>query len=113
MRASTVYPDTLFGPLLADRTPGRDAGRDHGEKCGLALAYRARVLACDGRAEHGTTTLFAALNIATSKIIGQCVPRHRSRRFLKFLRLIEALVPDDLDVYLVMDNCATQKSPAV
>ena len=35
-RASTVFPDTLFGPLLADRTPGRDAGRDPGEKCGLA-----------------------------------------------------------------------------
>ena len=36
LRASTVFPDTLFGPLLADRTPGRDAGRDRGEKCGLA-----------------------------------------------------------------------------
>ena len=35
-RASTVFPDTLFGPLLAERTPGRDAGRDPGEKCGLA-----------------------------------------------------------------------------
>ena len=37
-RASTVFPDTLFGPLLADRTPGRDAGRDRGEKCGLTPA---------------------------------------------------------------------------
>ena len=37
MRASTVVPATLFGPLLADRSPGRDAGRDHGEKCGLAI----------------------------------------------------------------------------
>ena len=40
-RASTVFPDTLFGPLLADRTPGRNAGRDFGEKCGLARSVAA------------------------------------------------------------------------
>ena len=55
---------------------------------------------------HGTTTLFAALDIATGKIIGQCFPRYRSREFLKFLRTLEAQVPDDLDVHLVMDNYA-------
>ena len=48
MRASTVFPDTLFGPLLADRTPGRDAGRDRGEKGGLAGAVDA---AGDGRVD--------------------------------------------------------------
>ena len=57
----------------------------------------------------GTTTLFAALDIATGKIIGQCHPRHRSREFLKFLRTLETQVPDDLDFHLVMDNYATQK----
>ena len=62
---------------------------------------------------HGTTTLFAALDIATGKVIGQCFPRHRSREFLKFLRTLETRVPDDLDVHLVMDNCATHKTPAV
>ena len=62
---------------------------------------------------HGTTTLFAALDIATGEIIGQCFPRHRSREFLKFLRTLEAQVPDDLDVHLVMDNYATHKTPAV
>ena len=62
---------------------------------------------------HGTTTLFAALDIATGEIIGQCFPRHRSREFLKFLRTLEAQVPDDLDVHLVMDNDATHKTPAV
>ena len=61
----------------------------------------------------GTTTLFAALDIATGEIIGQCFPRHRSREFLKFLRTLEAQVPDDLDVHLVMDNYATHKTPAV
>ena len=62
---------------------------------------------------HGTTTLFAALDIATGKIIGQCLPRHRSREFLKFLRTLETQVPDDLDVHMVMDNYATHKTPAV
>ena len=48
-RASTVFPDTLFGPLLADRTPGRVAGRDHGEKCGLADVLFDRVRRSDER----------------------------------------------------------------
>ncbi len=62
---------------------------------------------------HGTTTLFAALDIATGRVIGQCLPRHRSREFLKFLRTLEAQVPGELDVHLVMDNYATHKTPAV
>ena len=62
---------------------------------------------------HGTTTLFAALDIATGKVIGQCFPRHRAREFLTFLRSLETQVPDDLDVHLVMDNYATHKTPAV
>ena len=62
---------------------------------------------------HGTTTLFAALDIATGKVIGQCFPRHRAREFLIFLRTLETQVPDDLDVHLVMDNYATHKTPAV
>ena len=62
---------------------------------------------------HGTTTLFAALDIATGKVIGQCFPRHRSRELLRFLRSLETQVPDDLDVHLVMDNYATHKTPAV
>ncbi len=59
---------------------------------------------------HGTTTLFAALDIATGKVISQCFPRHRSR---EFLRSIEARVPDDLDGHLVTDNHATRKTPAI
>ncbi len=61
---------------------------------------------------HGTTTLFAALDIATGEIVGQCFARHRSREFLKFLRTLEARLPDDLDVHLVMDNYATHKTAA-
>lgn len=62
---------------------------------------------------HGTTTLFAALNIATGKVIGQLHRRHRGREFLDFLRAIEAAVPQKLDVHLVMDNYGTHKTPTV
>jgi transposase len=62
---------------------------------------------------HGVTSLFAALDIATGKVIGQCFPRHRATEFRKFLDEIEANVPEDLDVHLVMDNYATHKTPLI
>jgi transposase len=62
---------------------------------------------------HGTTTLFAALDVASGKVIGRCFARHRAREFLKFLRAIEANVPGELDIHLVIDNYATHKTPAI
>lgn len=62
---------------------------------------------------HGTTTLFAALDIATGAVIGELHRRHRSSEFLKFLRTIEASVPPDLDIHLVMDNYGTHKTPTI
>jgi len=62
---------------------------------------------------HGTTTLFAALNIATGKVIGELHRRHRSREFLQFLRTIDETVPKKLEVHLVMDNYGTHKTPTV
>lgn len=62
---------------------------------------------------HGTTTLFAALDIATGKVIGRLHRRHRSQEFLKFLKAIDQQVPEDLDVHLVMDNYGTHKTQAV
>jgi transposase len=62
---------------------------------------------------HGTTSLFAALDIATGRVIGKCYPRHRAAEFRKFLDTIEANVPRDLDVHLVMDNYATHKTPLI
>ena len=62
---------------------------------------------------HGTLSLFAALDIATGKVIGKCFGRHRGSEFLKFLRVIENDVPADLDVHLVLDNYATHKTPAI
>ena len=62
---------------------------------------------------HGTTTLFAALDIATGKVIGEMHQRHRSTEFLKFLRTIEANVPEVLDIHLVMDNYGTHKTDII
>jgi transposase len=62
---------------------------------------------------HGTTTLFAALDIASGEVIGELHRRHRSSEFLKFLRTIEANVPDTLEVHLVMDNYGTHKTRIV
>jgi len=81
-------------PLLPMR-PGQPARRSHDYK------------------RHGTTSLFAALDIATGHVIGKCYPRHRATEFRKFLDEIEANVPADLDVHLVMDNYATHKTPLI
>jgi transposase len=62
---------------------------------------------------YGTTTLFAALDLATGKVIGELHRRHRSSEFLKFLRTIDQNVPPELDIHLVMDNYGTHKSPTV
>lgn len=62
---------------------------------------------------HGTTSLFAALDVATGNVIGKCYPRHRASEFRRFLDEIEKAVPRDLDVHLVMDNYATHKTPMI
>ena len=62
---------------------------------------------------HGTTTLFAALSMLDGKVIGECMPRHRSREFIRFLAKIDAQTPADLDLHLIVDNLGTHKSPAV
>jgi transposase len=81
-------------PMLPMR-PGQPARRSHDYK------------------RLGTTSLFAALNIATGRVIGKCYGRHRAKEFRKFLDQIEAAVPDDLDVHLVVDNYATHKTPLI
>lgn len=62
---------------------------------------------------HGTTTLFAALDVATGTVIGSCLPKHRHSEFLKFLDTIERQVPGDLTVHLILDNYATHKHAKV
>jgi len=62
---------------------------------------------------HGTTSLFAALDVATGRVIGKCFARHRATEFRRFLAEVEAQVPADAEVHLVMDNYATHKAPTV
>lgn len=62
---------------------------------------------------HGTTTLFAALDVKSGMVIGDCMPRHRAREFLKFLRQIDRAVQGGRAVHLVLDNYATHKTPEV
>lgn len=62
---------------------------------------------------HGTTTLFAALDVLTGSLIGSCMDKHRHEEFLKFLRTIDREVPKALAVHMILDNYATHKHPAV
>ena len=62
---------------------------------------------------NGTTTLFAALDVLTGKVIGQCLPRHRHEEFLKFLKTIDREVPRGLQVHLILDNYSTHKHESV
>jgi putative transposase len=62
---------------------------------------------------HGTTTLFAALDIATGAVFTECKPRHRHQEFLSFLRRLDDAIPAGLDVHLIVDNYATHKHPKV
>jgi transposase len=62
---------------------------------------------------HGTTTLFAALNVKTGKVIGQCYARHRSQEFRKFLELVEKCTPPHQDVHMILDNYGTHKTPMI
>jgi len=62
---------------------------------------------------HGTTSLFAALDVQTGKVIGELKRRHRSIDFRKFLDQIDVQVPADLDVHLIMDNYGTHKTPII
>jgi len=62
---------------------------------------------------NGTTTRFAALEVAEGRLIGTCLPRHRHQEWLQFLKLIDAQTPPDLDLHLIVDNYATHKHPKV
>ena len=62
---------------------------------------------------HGTTTLFAALDIATGEVIHQCLPRHRHQEFLRFLRTVEKQCDPELDLHFILDNYATHKHARV
>jgi transposase len=62
---------------------------------------------------HGTTSLFAALDVATGQVIGECHRRHRAVEFRAFLDRIETAVPSDLEVHVILDNVSTHKTPLI
>ncbi len=62
---------------------------------------------------HGTTNLFAALEVASGNVIASMTPRHRCEEFRKFLNLIDREVPEHLDVHIVLDNVSTHKTPTI
>jgi transposase len=62
---------------------------------------------------NGTTTLFAALELAEGKLIGTCMQRHRHQEWIKFLKLVDAQTPAELDLHLIADNYFTHKTPEV
>lgn len=73
---------------------------------------RLKTLTHDYR-RNGTTTLFAAIELAEGRIIGECMPRHRHQEWIKFLKKIDAETPPDLDLHLIVDNYSTHKHPKV
>ena len=103
-RAVVLCVDEKSGTQALDRTqPVLPMTPGHGER------------GTHDYVRHGTTSLFAALDVATGKVIGRCHRRHRSQEFVRFLADIGAAVPsvDGVTVHLVMDNYATHKTPAV
>jgi hypothetical protein len=73
---------------------------------------RAATMAHDYK-RHGTTTLFAALGVRSGVVVGECLPLHRAKEFLRFLRKIDRATKKSLDLHLVLDNYATHKTPEV
>lgn len=80
---------------------------------GLPMGFGKAATKTHDYKRHGTTSLFAALDVATGKVIGRLKRRHRSAEFLEFLNAIDREVPKALDVHLVLDNYATHKTDAV
>lgn len=80
---------------------------------GLPLGFGKAATRTHDYKRHGTTSLFAALDVATGKVIGQLKRRHRSAEFLQFLNAIDATVPAECDVHLIMDNYGTHKTPTI
>jgi transposase len=76
----------------------------HRGRCGTMTADYKR---------NGTTTLFAAIEMAAGRLIGTCMSKHRHQEWIKFLRQIDAETPSDLDLHLIVDNYATHKHPSV
>ena len=88
-----------LGPRKKSQSPGADRtqpGLPQKKGCENSMTHDYK--------RHGTTTLFAALDVATGRVIGECMPRHRHQEFLRFLRAIDRDTPNGLDLHLIVDN---------
>lgn len=85
---------------------------DRSQKSLPLFPGRLKTLTHDYR-RHGTTTLFAAIELAEGKIIAECMPQHRHQEWIKFLKKIDAETPAGLELHLIVDNYATHKHPKV
>jgi len=98
--------------VLGDRHPYRDQALDRTQPM-LPMRPGQLERRTHDYKRHGTTSLFAALDLKTGRVIGQLHRRHRSQEFRGFLDTIETNVPADLDVHIVLDNYGTHKTALI
>jgi DDE superfamily endonuclease/Homeodomain-like domain len=98
--------------LLDEPRPGADPSPGS-ESAAVADATRTGERRTHDYVRHGTTSLFAALEVQSGAVIGTCHRRHRAVEFRQFLDTIDAAVPPALDVHLILDNYATHKTPLI
>ena len=104
-------PDKALVLSVDEKSQIRGA-RSHPAGTAVEEGPRPRTMTHDYK-RHGTTTLFAALDVATGKVIGECMSRHRHQEFLRFLRTIDRNAPKQFDLHLIVDNYATHKHAKV
>jgi hypothetical protein len=112
---SGVVPEparTCHCAVRGREDPGAGPGPDTADSA--AAARSAGAERTNDYERHGTTSLFAALDIATGKVIAKCHHRHRHQEFLKFMNAADSAIPPDAgEVHLVLDNYGTHKTPSV
>ena len=96
--------------MRGSEVPDPDAGPDAPI---LPMKTEVPQRATQGYKRHGTSDLYAALNITTGKVIGRLHARHRTVEFKQFLRTLDDEVPADLDVHVILDNSSTHKTPQI
>ncbi len=110
-RALVIWVDEKSQTQALDRTqPGLPMKK---RRAGTSCWKHAFGMMTHDYKRHATTTLFAALDAATGKVIGACMKRHRHQEWLEFLRTIDRSTPKDLDLHLIADNYATHKHPTL
>ena len=111
MLLSQHHPGRGAGPPTRSPVSRAEAARGRVGERSLAVGHLAATTHDDKR--HGTTTLFAALNVLEGKVIGQCLPHHTNHEFLRFLRRLDREFPRNLTLHLILDNYGTHTHPNV